>query len=183
MSCLINSGIARTCEFTTGGINRLYVANYDEVESFSASTMSGVIDTIVMTSGATFHEIVNLKDTASFTQELVVSEGQKFYTQNLVFNVSSNSEIKDGTEDGVQSVEEAQELQDLIDKLNLGKYIFIAQSRSGKFYILGKLNGLETSASTFGTGAAGGDFAGYVMTFDGQETKGAPLFDGTIPLA
>jgi len=174
MSCLIDSGVKRTCEFSAGGLNSLYIANLDEVTDYTVGT-DGEITAINFSSPGGFYDYDFLKDSASFTQELVVSEGQKYYTQTVTFNISQRSETSADTPDGEQTDIEAQKLVQLMDKLALGKFIVVATSRSGASYLLGKLNGLESSASTLNSGAAGGDFSGYSITLSGDEIEGMPI--------
>lgn len=183
MSCIISNGTKRTCEFSAGGLKSIYLANYDEVSEVGYDA-TGMVTGFTMTSGSTFYNFDFLKDTASYTQELTVGTGNKFYTQNVNFNLSSASEIVDTLEDGVQTAQEAQELQNLIDQLLIGKFIVIAVDKSQKIKIFGAENGLEASAGNLESGAAGGDFNGQSITLTGEETKGSPVVDSidTIPV-
>lgn len=177
MACLIDSGVQRTCEFSAGGLNSLYIANYEDVDTLTVDA-SGEVTAIVFKTATPqpgFFDFGFLKDTASFVQELVVSEGQKFYNQTLTFNLSQRSELTSGTPDGEQTPTEAQNLVALMDKLVLGKFIAVAGTKAGTSYLLGKLNGLEASASTLNSGAAGGDFSGYNITLNSEEIEGAPV--------
>jgi hypothetical protein len=177
MACLINDGTTRTCDFQAGGLSAMYLANIDEVASWSDSDTDGVLDTITMADVSNvFYKFDFLSDTGSFGQELTVSNGQKYYNQTLTFNLSSTSELSSSS-DGEQSNAEAQSLQDLVDKLNLGKFVAIAKMKNGKLFIVGKQNGLETDTNTFNSGAAGGDFAGYTFEMSAEATEGIELFN------
>lgn len=185
MSCLIDNGVARTCQFEAGGIQKLWMANFDEVTSITDGDADGVLDTITMDDVSdVFYEFKAARDSASFSSELQVNAGQKYYLQTLTFNIQSTSELSnditgppDATNDGDQTDEEAQLLQDLVDKLALGEFKAIIKTRTGRYFILGNDNPLEATVASQQTGAAAGDTAGYTLTFTSEGLSGAPLFD------
>jgi len=96
-------------------------------------------------------------------------------TTDVTVNLSSTSELS--TDDPV--VYDQQELRTLVDNLLLGKFVAVAYTKTGQAYVLGKNNSLEASASTFSSGTASDDFAGYIVTLMGEEVEGVPRYSGT----
>ena len=53
MSCLLSAGVTRSCGFQFGGLKKVYLANFEEVDSVATQT-DGAITGVTMTStGAT----------------------------------------------------------------------------------------------------------------------------------
>lgn len=168
MACLLTGGFTKgDCGFLLGGLAKLYIANSADVVSITDSTpLTGVLDTIVMDGAAVWYAFQFEKDTASFTQELQVSNGNRYVMQTLVFSLAGQ---------GVEVVK-------ILAELSLGNFIAIAETRTGVRTVLGLQNGLEaTGGSNFNSGAAAGDFGGAVITLVGEEAGfGAELDPATV---
>ena len=175
MACLITSGAIATCEFSVGGLKALYLYNKDEVASWTAT--SGLFTAFVMTTDAVGYQFEFPKETASAGSELVVSNGQRYLRHTVTFNL--DGKVKTAAGGSPQTDAEADALVAMFEKLSLGKFIAIAEERSGKRYIYGRLNGLEASALTRNSGAAEGDFSGSVITLTGSEIEMPQVYSST----
>ncbi len=169
MSCLVNKGLYKSaCQYILGGLNETaYLANLDEIGTYTDST-SGIVTAVNMaTSGLGFYEFQLAKDTSSFLNELQISGENKWINQTVVLSIPR---------DDFEAIAVA-------NKLGLAKVVVILKKRNGKMYIIGRYNGLEATVGTFGSGTASGDPSGLNFTFVASEIEYTPQFMGTIPMA
>jgi len=153
MACLLTSGFSNTdCGFLLGGLKSLYIANASEVTSITDTTLpvpDGILDTITMDGAAVFYKFDFEKDTASYTQELQVSGGNRYVTQTVTFSLAGQDA------DAVN----------VLTEIATSKLVVIAESKSGVRTILGLQTPLEAiTGSVLNSGAAAGDFGGAVVT-------------------
>jgi hypothetical protein len=170
MPCLITSGFSKTdCGFLLGGLKSLYIANREDVTSITDTTTpvpDGILDTITMVATKVFYKFDFEKDTASFTQELQVSGGNKYVTQTVTFSLAG----------------QGQAILEVLNELSLSKLVVIAETRTGVRTVLGYDVALEAIAGTnYNSGAAAADFGGSVITLQadapayGYELSGATV--------
>jgi tripartite-type tricarboxylate transporter receptor subunit TctC len=135
-----------------GGLKSLYIANASDIVSITDTTLpvpDGILDTISMNGPAVFYKFDFEKDTASYTQELQVSGGNKYVTQSVTFSLAG------------QDYEAVKVLTELVT----GKLVVIAETKSGVRTILGLSTALEAITGTvLNSGAGAGDFGGAVVT-------------------
>lgn len=138
-NCLLNNDLIKStiCGYSLGEIARIYLANYEEVTATTVDTEDGqAVATITMASGKKFYKIDPAKNSATWTDELVVTDsGSKYRTHTLNFNVI-----------GSYSAEWA----DVVDALALGKYVAVVKRSDGVYVMLGRTAGLEASVATVG---------------------------------
>ena len=137
--CLIDQDVLKSnvCGYSLGSINRIYLANYDEVSATAIDTTSGqVVTAITMADGAKYYKIDPARNSASWTDELVVEDsGAKYRTQTVNFNVIGSY---------------TKELADVVDALSLGKYNVVLEKNDGTYVMLGRNAGLEATVVTVG---------------------------------
>jgi len=56
----------------------------------------------------------------------------------------------------------------------------LQKTNNGKYWYLGKNNGLDITAGNSGTGTAIGDRSGYTLTFTGKEAALSPEVSSSI---
>ena len=124
------------------------------------------MDTITFTNPGSeyLYEMEFEKNTGNFTNEMVVNNAQKYINQGFSFSIAKKD---------VDSVTVANELA-------LGKVVAIARDRNGKYFVLGRNNGLEATVTSLNSGSAEGDFSGLVVTMLGAQIEFAPEWDNTI---
>lgn len=160
MSCLITSGLTKSCGYLVGGIVELWVTNYFELSSVTTSTTTWV-------GGATqpkWFKIQPEKNTGSFIDELVVNNGQKARNQSLTFQLSKKDTLTLA----------------VMDQLSLGTFTALVKDRNDVIYAIGVTNGMEATVSSVSSGANETDVAGLNVTIAGLQTDPIFVYTGTI---
>lgn len=153
-NCLLAKDIlkANTCGYSLLKVTDLYLGNFSDV----TATVSGGVVTAV--TGDWYH-IEPSKDSASFTDELQVTDGgAKYRTHTLNFSVDS------GSYDA--------ELAEIIDDLALGRYVAVAKLANDTKVMLGRVTPLEATSANLSGAASAADSSAIevVMTSDTTET-------------
>lgn len=137
--CALNQDVLKStnCGYSLGAINRIYLANYDDVSATTVDTTSGQSVTgITMASGKQFYKIDPAKNSANWTDELVVEDsGGKYRTHKIVFNIVGTY---------------TPEMVDVVDALSLGRYIAVLEKADGSAVMLGRTAGVEAEVVTVG---------------------------------
>ena len=154
MACTqILSGIQNDCSTSMGGISTVYIANYADVTSVTASTDK--ITAITMSSSAKFKQYEFKKGTGSMTSTLTVdpANGINYVTTDLVLAFSR--------------METAKRIE--VAALALGELAVIVKDCNGVYWYLGKDEPVVSSAGTGETGTARSDGNKYTVTL--QDTS------------
>lgn len=161
MSCLLTQALTQDCQFILGGLSELYLANREQVVLSSITTSS-----ITMSAGCVFYKITFTPNTGAFTNELTVSNNQKYVTQGVAFDYNAN----DGT------------TATIAPQLALGKFVAIGVNRAGTKFLLGRTGyGLQATVTSLSSGAAEGDFGGMKVSMTNGATEYAMVYSGSIP--
>ena len=159
MACNLTKGRNITCRDGIGGIKRIYLAQHDELTSYTAA--SGELTDFDLGSGDDIYQYTLKRGTAGVTETVNPSSenGTIFYTHSV------NIKLHDLTKED----------QNEIKLLGQQRMVIFAElnqlTSTGKNVILamGLDNGMELSAGTSTSGVALGDMAGYDWTFESQE--------------
>lgn len=160
LSCNLTKNIlkANSCEYTLNEIKDIYLIDYNSISGNGAdySCESGVtISAITPTSGAKFAHIEVAKNSATYTDELVVQDsGAKYRTHTLTFGLPGSYD-----KDKVCSV----------DALSLGRFIAVVRTASGQYLELGRNAGLEASEGSI-TGSSDNNSITITLTANTAET-------------
>lgn len=142
------AGIQLDCATSLGGIKRVYIANYGDVNSLEES--ADMITGITMNETAKFKEYNFRKQTGSMTSTLTVDEtaGINYVSTevNLVFT----------------KMETAKRIE--LAALAIGQLAVIVEDSNGKFWYLGEDDYVSASAGGANTGTAKGDQNAYTLT-------------------
>ncbi len=138
LSCKLTRDILKTssCGYSLESVNDIYLANYADVTASTVADASGcsVITEIALAADASFYHIEPAKDSASFTDELVVADnGAKYRRHTLNFTLSNAYDSC---------------LKDDVDALSLGRYFAVVKTASGNYIALGRTTGLEAETAT-----------------------------------
>lgn len=169
-NCSLNRNILKdssNCGYSLLKVIDIYLANYSEITA-SLGEGENEVTAITLVSGASIYHIEPSKDSASFTDELQVTDGgAKYRTHTLNFSVDSGNYNKD--------------MVDNVDGLSLGRYVAVAKLANGVYVMLGRVTPLEaTSANVSGAASATDSTAiQVVMTSDTTETV-LPLSSAAI---
>jgi hypothetical protein len=158
MACALTQGYTLDCKDSLGGLKSIYLISHADVASVTES--AGVVSTITKDVGKVFYKYELVRNTSSFTENITASveNGTVFYAQELTIvlnklQVNTRNEI-----------------------LLLAKNVLmcVAEDANGKYWLLGRFQGLDITGGSSATGTAQGDRNGYTLTFSGGEKELAP---------
>lgn len=166
INCSLNKDLLRsnTCAYSLPEVVTIYLANFGDVTTSVGVDSAGCesISAITMATGATFYKIEPAKNSASFTDELVVEDnGNKHRTHTLTFNVTGKYD---------------ECMKPVFDALSLGKYFAVVYTADGTYLALGRLTGVEAETATL---AGGGDSNGISIVLSANVTESVTPLTGT----
>jgi hypothetical protein len=168
MSCVLTGGYTLGCRDNIGGVQTVYIGEYNGDDLTYSFTASNVIDAFA---GATvsFYTFEQEIETGSYTENGVFSteNGTSFYEETLSITLHR----LDAT------------LRNQILVLGQGKWRVIIKDQRGVYHLMGKQNPVRVSASTPGVGKAYGDLNGAVITFLGKEPEPAHIVTSAAALS
>jgi len=170
MACLLINGILKGCRDNIGGIRRVYLANKAFLRSviigFGSPDDPGLvtyIDTVTElgATGPAFYTFEPNKTSSNWsdTMGVVASNGGTTYVPSVTMVFSKNDSGKVNT----------------IKLMGQSELVAIVENNDGKYFLLGKDNGLEISAGSYTSGTAYADLNGWTVTLSGGETS--PSFE------
>jgi len=112
MACLLTSDVAELCEYTIGGINRIWLANKSEITGYVLNPDSS-IESITMAAAKTFFQFEFSNTTGLATSSLQVNTGQKNWLQTIGMSIPRTE----------------QAIINLIEELGLANIVAIVESR------------------------------------------------------
>ena len=157
MACLtLNNGRALPCKKTVGGLKAVYFADFGTLGTATITAFSGTPDFFKFDINGTS----SLETTINSSKE----NGSLFYTQTLNLSLL------------------------VLDKSTQEEIKIIATSRphvavedyNGKFFLIGLLNGTETTGGSIVTGAAMGDAQSFTLTLEAMEVDPAYFVEATV---
>lgn len=164
MACLLTSGYTLGCRDNIGGIQEIYIGEYNGDSLTYVLGQDSIIGTF---SGATvsFYTFEQEIETGSYTENGVFSteNGTAFYEHTLTITLHKLDAA----------------LRNKILLLGQGKWRIIVKSQTGSYYLMGYQNPVRVTAATPGLGKAYGDLNGAVITFMGKEPAPAYLVSST----
>lgn len=157
MACLQTlNGLGRTCDSSIGGINEVYIANYEDVVSVQYSTDNSEITGITMASDAKFKKYWFRKGTGSLTKTLNISEsGSNFVQSDLVLQFDKMETRK--------RIEMA--------ALAVGDLAVLVKDANGVVWFLGEQSAVRASAGDGQTGTARADGNRYTITLQDENAS------------
>lgn len=154
MACIQTlNGLGRTCDTSIGGINEVYIANYEDVSAVAYSTDNSEITGITMTSGAKFKKYWFRKGTGSLTKTLNISENGSNYVQSDLVLQFDKMETRKRIE---------------MAALAVGDLAVLVKDANGKVWFLGEQSPVRASAGDGQTGTARSDGNRYTITLQDE---------------
>ena len=153
MACNLTQGRTIDCRNNTGGIEKIYIANFDDV---TITTVAAGVLTGLTQAAATNFYIYNLeKENASLieTHTGSLENGTNFYDSVLDFTTKN------------LSASESEELT-LLDQARL---FVIVKTNNGKYWTVGAYFAADKLTGTSVTGMAFGDMSGYSYSITAKE--------------
>lgn len=169
----ITNGLTKSCDNNAGGVNKIYITDFENVTSVVTGTSSSFptadwIDTINMNGGSQFYEIQTNKNVCNFTESVAVdlANGTTFFNQVVSIVLSRRETTK----------------RDFIEKLVAGQkqLALIVLDSNGLYWYFGQVEGAYVTAIEGGSGTAKADANGYTITLTAMEPDQAYQVDPTI---
>ena len=166
-TCVLTSGYSLGCRDSIGGIQEVYIGEYN------GSTLAYTLgtDSIIATFSAgtsSFYTFQQEIETASYTEngQFSTENGTSFYEQTLTI--------------AVHKLEAS--LRNKILVLGQGKWRILIKDQRGIYRLMGVQNPVRVSASTPNVGKAYGDMNGATITFMCKEPSPAFIVSSTAAL-
>lgn len=158
MPCALTQNYVLDCREGLGGIKNVWLIAHANVTSVTEA--SGIVSAIGKSSGKIFYKYELVKNTGSLTETITssVENGTVFYAQELSIVLNK---LQANTRNEIL----------LLAKNTL---MAVVEDANGKYWLLGRLNGIDVTGGTAATGVAQGDRNGYTLTFTGGEKELAP---------
>lgn len=164
MSCNLTSGIALGCRDNVGGISKVYITDYCNIDSISQSTG----DTITQISGSGTYYCFDLIRTSSQHTETInasLEAGTIFYQGELVLYFAKLEQAKRNI---IKTLGQSQRLS------------IVVVDNNGDSFLLGQTYGCFVSAGSSVTGKALGDANGYNLTLQYLEPNAMNQLNGSL---
>ena len=164
MPCSLTQSYALDCRDSLGGITEVYFIEFKNVSAITEA--SGVVSAITKGSGKVFRKYELVPATSSLTETFNanVQNGTVYYGQELSI-ILNKLQVNTRNE---------------LLLLNKNVLMAIATDNNGKYWLLGKTNGINVTGGNGTTGTAQGDRSGYTLTFSAMEANMAPEVSSSI---
>jgi len=164
MPCALTQGYTLDCKDSLGGIKAMWLINHANVTAVTEA--SGIVSAITKAAGKVFYKYELVKNTGSLTETITTSveNGTVFYAQEL--SVVLNK-LQANTRNEILLLAQA-------------TLMAVVQDANDKYWLLGKVTGVDVTGGTAGTGTATGDRNGYTLTFSANEKQLAPEVNSGI---
>jgi len=164
MACALTQGYALDCRDSLGGITEVYFIEFKNVSAVTEA--SGVVSAITKGAGKVFRKYELVPATSSLTENINanVANGTVYYGQELSIILNK---LQANTRNEI---------------LLLAKNVLMAvvTDNNGKYWLLGRTNGINVTGGNGTTGTAQGDRSGYTLTFSAMEAQMAPEVSSSI---
>tara|TARA_R110000824_G_scaffold40346_2_gene121085 strand:+ start:419 stop:982 length:564 start_codon:yes stop_codon:yes gene_type:complete len=159
MACNLTKGRSILCRSGIGGIKAIYIAQHDELTSYTAA--SGSVTDFDLGSGDDLYKYTLKRGTGSVTDTINASSenGSIFFTHSVNVKLH-NLTAADQNEIKLLGQQRMVIFAELNQLNAAGKNVIVA---------CGLDNGMELSAGTASSGAGLADAVGYDFTFESQE--------------
>ena len=163
-------GIDKDCLNSIGGIQEVYIADRDAIDSVTES--GGTITAITMATGETFHSFAFTRDTSNFaeTPEVDVANGSTLFNQVVTLMVKRREVAK---RNAIMLLAAGQRDLAVIIKDNNGRYELAGYANDFS-------QGLQLTGGEGGTGSAKSEMNGYTIELTNQMPEMAFEVDPTI---
>lgn len=157
----LTNGLSKSCDTNAGGVNKIFLADYENVITTTTATASGStglwINTVGMTASTKFYEIQTNKNVCNFTESVAIdlNNGTTFFNQVVTIVLSRRETTK----------------RDFIEKLVAGQkqLAAIVLDSNGLYWFFGLDEGAYVTGIEGGSGTAKADMNGYTVTLTAME--------------
>jgi len=157
----LSGAIAKSCDTNTGGIRKMYIADYDNVTSITSGGTPETISAITMSGSTKFYEFEFNRNTSSYEEVTTISleNGTTFFSQTVRLELARRESAK----------------RDAIEKLVAGQkqLMIIVLDANGIYWLFGRNEGAYATEITGGSGVAKADKNGYSIAMTAEEPEQA----------
>ena len=165
MSCLITNGISINCSgYVVGGINKIYLANLDDIASYTLN-IDGSVEEIILVATKVIYKFDFSETTGLSTSEFQNNGGAKNFLHGVGLSIPKMS----------------QEVINKMQELGLSKVVAIVESKEprdvapyiglNRWHIYGAKNGLTVTSMNSGSGQQATDYSGFTIVLNGTEAS------------
>lgn len=161
LTCNLSKNLLRTntCGYSLPEVKDIYIANFADVTAAPVEydCTSGVVVTgITLATGTSMYHIEPAKNSANFSDDLVVLDnGNKCRTHTVSFGISGKYD---------------KDLVCPVDALSLGRFFVVVATADGEYLALGRTVGLEATENSI---SGGGDNNGITVTLSANVAETA----------
>lgn len=157
MACNLTGGINtfNGCKDGVESITSIYLTSAGNVVSPTYS--GGTVSNFTGATSGVYFEFKPRKNTSSFGSKAVVNaqNGTSYFDQSITLQFDKLDVAK----------------RNVIQVLAQGTLNAIVKDGNSNYWMLGMINGLDLTESTFESGVAKGDFSGYKIVLNGKEAS------------
>lgn len=167
MACQSISGVTYSCLSNTGGVNAIYITNFENVTGTTANSI-GTVTAVSLASGAKFQEFQFNMNTSTLDEDVTINleNGTTFFTQTVSLVIPRRQA---STRDKILVLASGQP-----------KLAIIVKDNNGIFWYVGKDNGAYLKTGKTGAGKKKDDSNGYELSFVCESATLAPEVDSSI---
>lgn len=160
-NCGLSSGYKISCRDNTGGVKRIWLADYDINATYTYGTGSAEGSITGASHSSTWYEIEQSAEQAEYNEDAVISDnGSIYYQQNLTLRIPKNDV----------------DTRNLLLVLTQGTVQGVVEDQRGIKWYLGQVNFLQASEASKNTGQAFDDFNGLEITLTAKEPLPSYVF-------
>lgn len=153
--CVLTQDFNLDCRGSVGGIKIVYLIETSNI--FSITDASGVVISITKTAGSIFRKYYLTKQTSNLTN-------------NLITNESNGAVYASETLELIINKLEANKRNEIM-LLSRNNITAVVGDNNGKYWLLGREQGLVLTQGVAGSGTSLGDRNGYTLPFAGNERE------------
>lgn len=173
---VLTAGLAKVCSARSGGLITLYLANVDDVSSFTLNATTGEYTAVTMASGKVFYKFAFKQDSGERKEDGAISDGG-------AFSVAHSVEVY--IENLTQTIRNR--MQDVADASACGMVAIVEDANNIK-WVVGysenflKERPLKLSSNAGTSGKAFTDPNGSTVTIISTDNEYDRTFTGTVPV-
>jgi hypothetical protein len=155
MSCALTQDLNLDCKDSVGGLKEAYAIELENITSITET--AGVVSALAKVAAKQFRRYKLVRETCNAESPITSNpaNGSTFstHTLKLIFNKLQTS------------------VRNEVLLMAKNRLVFVVLDNNGKYWMLGRENGLDLTTGANSTGTASGDRSGYELDFSGTERE------------
>lgn len=153
--CNLITGSQIDCRNSVGGIDTVYLTEFQNVPQANITVASGVVTAMSCSSGKKFwtYELEKENAEATETAQISVENGTVFYEGSVVLMLKKMTAAQKNN----------------VETLAKNRLMVIIKDKNGLYWLMGRTAGADVTGAEAKTGKAFGDMNGYTLTITSKE--------------